>query len=69
MIRATHISGEVRNPFAKRRSVRSTARRLATFRSTALREATSVEEPGGQWPGKMTSSRPEVAFPEGQPHA
>ena len=60
LLRATHNSDEVRNPSAKRLPARSTARR-------PVRGSPSVEMSEGQRTGKETSSRPDVAFPEGAP--
>ena len=62
MLRATRNSDEARNPFEKRRPVRSTARRLA-------RGFRCVEKSVGRRPGKKTSNRPAIAPPEGGPHA
>ena len=58
LIRATHNSDEVRNPLAKGRSVRTTARRLVIGYP---KEDSSVD----LRPGKRARSRPSVSFPEG----
>ena len=55
--RAAHNSDEVRNPFAERRSARTTVRRF-------VRGFPPAESSEDQWPGKQASSRPDVVFPE-----
>ena len=62
LLRATHNSDEVRKPFEKRQSARSTARLL-------VRGSPTVETSVDLWPGRQTASRPAVAFPEGGPRA
>ena len=62
LLRATHNSDDVRHPFEKRRSVRTTARRL-------VRGSPEVDSSVDQWPGTKTPNRPEVALPDSGPQA
>ena len=59
LLRATHDSGEVRNPGCRRQSVRTSARRM-------VRGSPSVAACEDQWPGVNATRRPAFAFLEGE---
>ena len=62
LLRATHGSDETRNPFDKRQSAPTSARRM-------VRGSPDTPESRDLWPGAKASARPADLCPGGEPQA